>query len=77
MKDSNHKAREWLDNATREEIKKVMREGMFSRTQKQITVMRRKGISNQAIAMRLHCDLRTIDREVTKIYRMVSKIIML
>lgn len=77
MKDSNHKAREWLNGATRQQIRMVMHEGMFSRTQKEITIMRRRGISNQAIAIRLHCDIRTIDRECTKIYKMVSKIIAL
>ena len=77
MKSSNHKAREWLNGATRQQIRMIMREGMFSRMQKEITLMRRKGITNQAIALRLHCDIRTVDRECTKIYKMVSKIIML
>ena len=71
------KARTWLNNATRQQIRMVMREGMFSRTQKESTLMRRKGITNQAIAIRLHCDIRTIDRECTKIYKMVTKIIAL
>lgn len=77
MKDLNAKARAWLNSATREQIRKVMHEGMFSKIQKQITIMRRKGIANQAIALRLHCDIRTIDRECAKIYKMVIKIIAL
>lgn len=71
------KARAWLNNATRQQIIQVMRDGMFSKTQKEITLMRRKGITNQAIALKLHCDLRTVDREITKIYKMVTKIIAL
>lgn len=75
MKHYNHQARTWLDNATREEIRKIIREAMFTSQQKKVLLMRKRKKSNQSIAWRLHCDVRTISRDVAIIYEKVNKIV--
>lgn len=75
MKNTNRQARAWLDNATREEIKGVMKEAMFTSQQKKVLLMRKRKKSNISIAWRLHCDVRTICREVAIIYEKVNKIV--
>ena len=67
--------RDWLNQATRDELDKVIKQALLSKTQIQILIMKRKGRSNVYIALKLHCDISTVNREINKIYQLTSKVL--
>lgn len=77
MKTPRKQAKDWLDNATREEIKYTIRQAMFSKTQLWILLMRKRKKSIVSISLRLHCDISTVNREIMKIYDKVFKVVYL
>ena len=76
MNTKRKQARSWLNNASKTEFDNFVEEAMFNDFEKAICYARRRGQTNIAIAINLHCDVSTVDRAVTKIYRMANKLVL-
>ena len=76
MKTKRKLARLWLNNASKTEFDNFVNEAMFNDFEKAICYARRSGQTNISIAFKLHCDVSTVDRAVTRIYRMAAKLVL-
>ena len=76
MKTKRKLARAWLNAASKTEFDNFVNEAMFNDFERAICYARRSGQTNIAIAFKLHCDVSTVDRAVTRIYRMAAKLVL-
>lgn len=76
MYTENKRARDWLDDASKTEFDNFVEEAMLSDFERAVCYARKRKKSNVAISLALHCGVSTVDRAVTKIYRMANKLVL-